>query len=906
MKRTIHISLFCLMLVRISYSNDPFLIKECSAGAPTYFEYSKADDFIQVGKTVFFAYDNKINERELWKTDGTPEGTVLVKDINPGPASSYANSLISFNGLLFFAAFDGSTGGELWQSDGTTAGTHLVKDIAPGSGNSGLSYLFPWKGALYFFADMNKNTYGLWRTDGSANGTFCVAEFEVQKEWKKGKAYQIFSEMKSITRSDVIKEWGKPGKSVLMGSNLYYSKGKSLWKIDGATMQATIVAYTDSERPEFILSELTVLGSRLLFAAGDQNGKELWQSDGTPGGTFLLKDIREGKESSAPRHLIQYKRSVFFSADDGIHGRELWITDGTSKGTHMCKDINPGPGSSEPEFFAAGNDALYFITLISADKNTFEKTFWKTDGTDEGTRPIYHYQTNWHDYVYFNMLWATPNGVFFMAPADRNACMYRYNPDSDSVNCFHQESEEVARSINAAPAFNGLVFSTYARLKGRMLGFSDGTEAGTRMFALSPNAYPGCYMSNFISFKDNLYFDGNFYDNGTKISGMWKSNGTRKGTRQVYDLSPRFLGTVGNTLYFTAIKPDIGYELWSSDGTHDGTKLIHDINPGMAGSNPSNLMEIPPWIFFMAADGAYGRQLWRIDPATHIIARVTKVFDEKNYGMLRDFFVWGKKLYFLAKDSSGALALWKTDGSEEGTAPIVSLSSIETAKTPDVQRKLSSDFFFFSTRSSWGKEYLWRSDGTAEGTLPVRNSHDGLVETLPLFWVENRGILYLSAYESDTGAELWRSDGTARGTYRIKDINPGIGGSDLFLKAICGNIIFFSATDGIHGQELWKTDGTEVGTVMVKDIRQGPSGSMMNRSSKTAICAGKRLFFSASDGNLGLELWESNGTSLGTHLVKDFVPGASSSNPDNFTLAGNIIYFTITDPVHGMSLWGLK
>jgi ELWxxDGT repeat protein len=87
-----------------------------------------------VDGTLFFsAFDDSRGE-ELWKSDGTEAGTVLVKDIEPGPGDSSPVHLTNVNGILFFSAFDDAHGFELWKSDGTKAGTVLVKDIEPGPG----------------------------------------------------------------------------------------------------------------------------------------------------------------------------------------------------------------------------------------------------------------------------------------------------------------------------------------------------------------------------------------------------------------------------------------------------------------------------------------------------------------------------------------------------------------------------------------------------------------------------------------------------------------------------------------------------------------------------------------------------------------------------------------------------
>ncbi len=56
----------------------------------------------------------------------------ILKDINPTAASSGITELEAVNGTVFFAADDGVHGRELWRSDGTAGGTILLGDIRQG------------------------------------------------------------------------------------------------------------------------------------------------------------------------------------------------------------------------------------------------------------------------------------------------------------------------------------------------------------------------------------------------------------------------------------------------------------------------------------------------------------------------------------------------------------------------------------------------------------------------------------------------------------------------------------------------------------------------------------------------------------------------------------------------------
>ena len=91
--------------------------------------YSDPYYLLNINGTVYFSARSTQQRYELWKSDGTDAGTVLVKDINPGAAAPRRQLFTIVNGTLFFSADDGTNGWELWKSDGTDAGTVMVKDI---------------------------------------------------------------------------------------------------------------------------------------------------------------------------------------------------------------------------------------------------------------------------------------------------------------------------------------------------------------------------------------------------------------------------------------------------------------------------------------------------------------------------------------------------------------------------------------------------------------------------------------------------------------------------------------------------------------------------------------------------------------------------------------------------------
>lgn len=360
---------------------------------------------------VLFSANDGVTDHELWKTDGTQEGTVLVKDINPSGGSSPSAS-VPLNGFNYFAANDGVNGNELWKTDGTPEGTVLVKDINPGTADSSPTSFIQYNGALYFQADDGVSGTELWKTDGTADGTVLVKDIspaEVTYKLNKfvvynGMLYFIVSDSR-LWKTDGSADGTVPVKDINVYSNLAIFNGElyfgavdggndaGLWKSDGTETGTVLVRLIDTVfGGTSIPNNLIVNNGLLFFRAGDsvyESISVLWKSDGSAEGTTVLKKFnppRAGRQ--VPVYFSVLNGELFFNADDGVHGYEVWKTDGTVEGTTMVKDIHPVSSVEMipsypygPYGFTVFNDALYF----NGNDGVNGTELWKTDGTPEGT-----------------------------------------------------------------------------------------------------------------------------------------------------------------------------------------------------------------------------------------------------------------------------------------------------------------------------------------------------------------------------------------------------------------------------------------------------------------------------------------------------------------------------------------
>jgi ELWxxDGT repeat protein len=138
---------------------------------------SNPTNLVNLNNTLVFSADDLYHGRELWKSDGTMAGTVMITDIDTNPyIASNPDKFFALNNRVYFVATDGSNGRELWYTDGTAAGTAMMKDINPLALNSNPLNLMAINGMLLFSADNGINGRELYECDGTVSGTKMIAD----------------------------------------------------------------------------------------------------------------------------------------------------------------------------------------------------------------------------------------------------------------------------------------------------------------------------------------------------------------------------------------------------------------------------------------------------------------------------------------------------------------------------------------------------------------------------------------------------------------------------------------------------------------------------------------------------------------------------------------------------------
>ena len=258
-------------------------------------------------------------------------------------------------------------------------------------------------------------------------------------------------------------------------------------------------------------------------------------------------------------------------------------------------------------------------------------------------------------------------------------------------------------------------------------------------------------------------------------------------------------------------------------------------------------------------------------------------------------------------DISGTLffcdssALWKTDGTNVGTVLIKNFYN-EWINT-NCLHNYNGKVLYADRNSAYGNEYLYQSDGTPNGTVEVstRTIDPGQ------FYDYNGAVFFIgydsSSYNSNPNPlSKTTGNGITKVTKKQMNVASNYYPSDAF--ATLNNTLYFGATDTSTQNTiwLWKSDGTDKGTVPVVELNAITS-KLVSVGKMIVNTSTNQFYFWTDDGVHGYELWISDGTAAGTHMVKDINTGVGSAiffdtdipsfynSPNNMLLFNNTLYF---------------
>jgi len=874
---------------------------------------------VRGGRIVFEAGEGSAG-RELWGSDGTAEGTVLLADICPGGA---CDATLTFHGTFDgIAVLSDYVFGQVWRTDGTREGTFPLRD--PSRGGAPLENMYGssavFGGFLYFEGCGKVQGCGLWRTDGTPAGTRLVAG-----QRRLGGEALTFA----VTDQAVFFSLYRPDFSAL------------LWRTDG-TAAGTVRLGVFRDLPQ----SLTPVGGRLFFAAPAGNGQELWVSDGTRAGTRPVTSFRpplpfgdEFSSSAGKPLLFADGDRVDFAVQDGFHGWEVWQSDGTPEGTRRITDFAywypylsqiPVPLatvggrllvpvlSSDNHWSLWASNGRSMVRLhnclggcglnftepprlvVQGDQVLFTsgaglgQELWSTDGTRAGTRKLLDACTEaCRSMIRLTSAKLGGLAVFRIADRGENPLWVTDGTAAGTRPLFHLPPGTAA---GALPVVSGSkIFFGAADEDGMELWVSEGGEE--RQVANVASEAASSYPTALVGLGSRLVFQagpiGGFNAEGS-MRALWQSEGTEATTslllapyrQQPVDCSPLDcappMAVADDWLALVNTPRDEVSELWRTDGTAEGTFRLLTVEA------PSRIQQLGAFqgtvVFFI--ESPHHLEIWRSDGT---VAGTFQIAHKDGLLRVHGAGGTGTEVYFELATAS-TFDLWRSDGTAEGTVRVAGLPQVPGLLSSNLGEahpiRVGDQVFFTIYMGS--TEELWSTDGTEEGTARVM-----VAETFERNWRVLGGTLYFVALE-EFGWSLWRTDGTAAGSVRLH-----FWGSEPTSLTVFAGKLFFAA-GGDFAAELWSSDGTPAGTGPVLAINPD-SGSDPN----SFAVFGDRLYFSAFDPDHGYELWQSDGTASGTRLLQDIAPGVLSSAPDQLTVAGDRLYFTAADSATGRELWSL-
>jgi uncharacterized delta-60 repeat protein len=513
----------------------------------------------------YIAADNGGYNPKLWRSDGTTAGSFVVDAPSLSqPAHLYPTALVSSGGKVFFSGYRADVSTELFAVSPGASAAALVKDINTSMPFGSEPIVYRTVGSYTYFLTRQDNQYDnylLWRTDGTGAGTVFLADTGFNGAGIRALDAQPF------------------GNSVLI------KIGGRLLLTDPQPLTQRTLFQADTY---YYLSSPVVLGNKIYFAAtgpAPTYTNQIWVSDGQT--TSLLQMPPGGFTLNGLGNLTVAGGVLYFSAADAGNNVELWRTDGTAAGTYIVKDINPGSSGSYPGGMWDVAGQLYFLATEADGK----RRLWKSDGTGARTVPAAPSLTVYNDSNGFTPVGVMGGSLYLPATLDGGTTgVELWRTDGTPAGT------RLVKDLN--PGLSGINIAEFETV-GSQLYFSalnqlyvtDGTDAGTRALApeLSQNTTPELGYSyrgpqQLTAVGPLLYFVA-----GDDIRGieLCRSDGTPGGTVMVQDLYPGYTGglyhggvylkgvttmaALGDTVIFGASDGVHGWEPWKAH--YDGEPI---------------------------------------------------------------------------------------------------------------------------------------------------------------------------------------------------------------------------------------------------------------------------------------------------------------------------------------------
>jgi ELWxxDGT repeat protein len=444
---------------------------------------------------------------------------------------------------------------------------------------------------------------------------------------------------------------------------------------------------------------------------------------GVWGQASMVKEIYPlatgGLESSIEAAVVGNK--LLFAADNSTNGQELWISDGTDAGTFMLKDLEPGTRttSSNPQKFFTYQGVAYFYTHLGNWYDPWK--LWRSDGTVAGTYQIGGAETNDNQQLIVdNTLYFISNNGLILKELDktghRTILDRSYNTD---INTFPKNATQVGRmganwlfTANSASNRNDLA-----------LYHSDGTKTGTKKLINLSNTDGELAATA----SGRLAFFAN--DDGSFGAELWITDGTTAGTKMLKNIAPGGLSgfnslnwypeyhplfTVGERALFVANDGTTGSELWVSDGTETGTRLLKEFTAGSTGTSfhfYSALEVGTDAVYFRVND----REIWRSDGTDAGTYRLTSRTDNEFYLFRKS----GDSFYY--RDISNR-RLYRLNGRPDNSQVIGTLQNIDGGWWGAANYLLAGNTVFYAGNTNTTGWELWKlsfCDHQARISAPV-------------------------------------------------------------------------------------------------------------------------------------------------------------------------------------------